>query len=87
MKTVLASIVYCRVLEAGVVQPGDPWQLQTRPNPDGSIPAINRCFFLEFDPIFAHRVIQMEGVSEWLKEEFANKLTKQSDHWSDTLKE
>ncbi len=77
---------YCAVIEAGIVETGDSWQLQERFNPDGSIPALNRCFFLEFDPVYAQRVTQMKGLATWWKEQFAEKLAKQLGHWSDELK-
>ena len=34
---------YMRVLEPGTLQAGDAWELQNRLNPQGTIPAINRC--------------------------------------------
>src|SRR5205814_613220 len=41
---------YMRVLEPGIFEAGNAWKLQERLNPDGSIPAINRCLYLHFDP-------------------------------------
>src|SRR5262249_28444786 len=60
---------YLRVLEPGTVETGNTWELQERLNPDGSIPAINRCMYLHFDPIYANRIIEMSGIGEWWREE------------------
>ena len=48
---------YMAVREPGIVQPGDPWHVEERFNPEGTIPAINRCLYLDFDPVFAHKNI------------------------------
>jgi MOSC domain-containing protein YiiM len=65
---------YLRVLEAGQLQAGDAWLLCERPAPEGTIPAINRCMFLDFDPEFARRMRQMEGLGEWWKQRAREKL-------------
>jgi MOSC domain-containing protein YiiM len=65
---------YLRVLEPGVVQPGDAWILEERFNPDGSIPAINRCLLIDFDPALARRIVQMEGLSDWWKQRVVNRF-------------
>ena len=76
---------YLCVLEAGMVQPGDPWEVQERFNPDGSIPAINRCIYLEFDPLYAQRVAQMQGLGHWWKEQVIERAIKQGEHWTATM--
>lgn len=78
---------YARVLEAGVVQQGDDWRLQERFNVDGTIPAINRCFYLDFAPAYAERMQQMPGLADWWKEQARERLTKERDHWTTTMKE
>ena len=65
---------YLRVLEAGVVMPGDAWKLEERLNPDGSIVAINRCANLDFDPDYARRLTQMAGLSDRWKNRMKERL-------------
>ncbi|MBI1922760.1 MOSC domain-containing protein [Candidatus Poribacteria bacterium] len=78
---------YMRVLEPGTVQRGDAWLLQERLNPDGSIPAINRCVYLCFDPSYAIRMTQMHGLGDWWKEIIIEKREKHGEHWTVTMKE
>jgi MOSC domain-containing protein YiiM len=78
---------YLRVLEPGVVEAGDAWELLERLNPDGSIPAINRCMYLAFDPAYAHRVIEMPGLGDWWKEQMGERLEKRHEHWTAAMKE
>lgn len=77
---------YLRVLEAGTVQEGDRRQLQERLNPHGSISAINRCMYLDFDPTYAEQMVQMVGLGEWWKEQ-ARERRQQTNHWTTTMKE
>jgi MOSC domain-containing protein YiiM len=76
-----------RVLEPGTIGAGNTWELQERPNPDGSIPAINRCAYLHFDPIFATRIIEMPGIAAWWRELMVEKREKQAEHWTATMKD
>jgi MOSC domain-containing protein YiiM len=76
---------YLRVLEAGVVQEGARWDLQERLNDHASIPAINRCFYLEFDPALASEFAEMPGLAEWWKEQFREKLARADRHWSEDI--
>jgi MOSC domain-containing protein YiiM len=76
-----------RVLEPGIVAAGDSWEVRERPNPDGSIPAINRCIYLDFDPVYAARIIEMAGLAEWWKEQMTEKLGKVKEHWTATMKD
>jgi MOSC domain-containing protein YiiM len=76
---------YLRVLEPGVVQAGDGWEVQDRLNPDGSIWAINRCVYLAFDTDFARRISQMQGVSAWWKKQLRKKLKERDEHWTAKL--
>jgi MOSC domain-containing protein YiiM len=76
---------YMRVLQPGLVQAGDTWQLQERLNPAGTIPAINRAMFLEFDPSFTHRMLDMPGLEDWWKEQAEERLSKRQAHWTTEL--
>lgn len=78
---------YMRVVEDGSVQPGDAWQLQERLNPAGSIPAINRCFYLAFDPEYAQRMTQMQGLGNWWKQQAIERGEQQNQHWTATMKD
>jgi MOSC domain-containing protein YiiM len=78
---------FTRVIEPGAFAAGDAWDMQERLNPDGSIPAINHCIYLEFDPVYAGRVIEMPGLGEWWKEQFAERLSKVPDHWTESIQE
>lgn len=73
--------LYLRVLEPGHVQEGDEWQLRERPNPHGSIPAINRCMYLDFDPNYAQQMQTMDGLGDWWKVQ-ALERQQQADHWT-----
>jgi MOSC domain-containing protein YiiM len=77
---------YLRVLETGLVQAGDAWLLQERLNPAGSIPAINRCLFLEFDPGFAARMQEMRGLADWWKEQARERGAQGETHWTAQMK-
>ena len=77
--------LYMRVLEPGVVQAGDIWNLEERLNPSSSIPAINRCMYLHFDPVFADDIMQMQGLASWWKELVLEKQ-KSDDHWTTKMK-
>jgi MOSC domain-containing protein YiiM len=76
---------YARVLEPGIIQPGDAWNLRERPNPDGAIPAINRCLYLHFDPEFASRMLRMPGLADWWKEQVVEKREQNQAHWTATM--
>ena len=78
---------YASVVEPGLVQPGDSWQLQERFNPDGAITAINRCLYLDFDPLYAERMQQMSGLADYWKEVATERLANQRDHWMAKMKE
>lgn len=73
---------YMRLLETGQVRAGDAWILERRLNPDGSIPALNRALFLEFDPDFTRRIVEMEGLANWWKEQAVERLENRSSHWT-----
>ncbi len=76
---------YLRVLEVGVVKPGDAWLCQERLNNDGSIPALNRCFYLNFDPTLAAKFAEMPGLADWWKGQFREKSTRAAKHWSEEI--
>lgn len=57
---------YLSVLEEGEVQRGDHWTLVERWNPAATIPAMNACFYVAFDPQFAQEIIAMKGINpDW----------------------
>lgn len=78
---------YASVIEPGLVAPGDGWLLQERFNPDGAITAINRCLYLDFDPLYAERMQQMRGLADYWKEVATERLANQRDHWMAKMKE
>jgi MOSC domain-containing protein YiiM len=73
---------YLRVLETGVIEPDDPYRLEDRLEPGASITAINRCAYLAFDPDFATRLIRMETLAAWWKEQLRERLVEGDDHWT-----
>jgi MOSC domain-containing protein YiiM len=77
---------YLRVLEPGTLQAGTQWVIEERLNPDGSIPAINRCMYLKFDPGYASRMRQMAGLESWWKEQALEKIEDRTGHWTSTMK-
>ena len=70
---------YLRVLQPGLVQGGDRWQLLDRPNPAFSIQRINACGHHEFDPDFAQAAHDLPELAAVWKYIFHLKLTKQWD--------
>ena len=78
---------YLRVLEPGTVAANDEWQMLERRNEDASISRINRCMYLDFDPTFAHRMLNMPGLAEWWSTQAAQKLYDREAHWSLGLKD
>lgn len=77
---------YMRILEPGHVQEGDPLLLEERLNAVASIPAINRCMYLEFDPNLARTLLHMEGLGAWWKDQARQKL-QDADHWTNSMRE
>ncbi|MCB8943661.1 MAG: MOSC domain-containing protein [Ardenticatenaceae bacterium] len=65
---------YLRVLEPGVVQAGDEFRLEERPNPGSSLTLFNRCWYHEFDPHLAEKFTTMTGLMPRWQERFAEKL-------------
>lgn len=78
---------YLRVLNPGMVQAGDPWILEKRLNPAGSISAINRCMYLDFDPAFALTMLEMQGLETWWKDQARGKIDDRTGHWTLTLRD
>ena len=75
---------YLRVLEPGAVREGDPWSLEGRINEAGSIPAINRCMYLDFDPSYARAMLEMPGLETWWKEQARQELDSK-EHWTSMI--
>jgi len=78
---------YLRVLEPGAVKQGDLWSRQERRNEAGSIPAINRCMYLEFNPHYARTMMEMPGLETWWKEQARQKLENWKEHWTSSMKD
>jgi MOSC domain-containing protein YiiM len=73
---------YLRVLEPGAFREGDPWSIEERVNHDGSIPAINRCMYLEFDASYARRMLKMSGLEAWWKDQARQRIAGSTEHWT-----
>jgi MOSC domain-containing protein YiiM len=65
---------YLRVLEPGVVKAGDVLQLCSRPNPDASVEAVNRCYYHQLDPELAEKLTRMPELGAWWQRQFTAKL-------------
>lgn len=78
---------YLRVLQEGAITAGDHWRLRERLNETASITAINRCFYLSFDPTLAERFAALTAFADWWKQQFREKLRARTGHWSDTITE
>lgn len=76
---------YLRVLEEGVVQQGDGWIVQERCHQRASIPAINRCLYLEFDPDLANEFAETPGLADWWRDQFRERLARTGRHWSEEI--
>jgi MOSC domain-containing protein YiiM len=76
---------YLRVLEPGMLQAGDTWNLQERLNQDASLAAINRCAYLAFDEGYARHILEMRGIEPWWKEQMQEKIARLPDHWTETM--
>ncbi len=76
---------YARVLEPGTISPGDPWTLEQRLNSMGSIPDINRCIYLDFNPDFARETANLTGLGEWWKQQFQERLEARQQHWTEAM--
>ena len=77
---------YLRVLEPGIVQAGDTWSVNNRLNPAASIPAINECMYLDFNPGFARDMLEMQGLEAWWEEQARQKLETRDSHWTSAMK-
>jgi MOSC domain-containing protein YiiM len=78
---------YLRVLQTGTIHAGNRWQLRERLNQLGAIPAINRCFYLDFSPATASEFARLNGLAEWWKQQFLEKMKYRDEHWSQTIGE
>jgi MOSC domain-containing protein YiiM len=67
---------YLRVLEPGVVEAGDAWQLVERLNPGSSLTVLNRCWYHDFEPDLARKFTTLPGLMAWWQGRFAEKLAK-----------
>lgn len=70
----LRTGIYLRVLEPGIVQAGEAFQLMVQLNPGKTIPMLNRCWYHEFDAELAKEFTTMPGLMVWWQQRFAEKL-------------
>ncbi len=77
--------LYMRVLEPGTMQQGNAWSLVDRLDGAVTIPAINRCMYLDVDPVLAERIARMPALAEWWKQQAVEKLAAHNEHWTSTL--
>jgi MOSC domain-containing protein YiiM len=70
----LRTGIYMRVIEPGTTQAGDPFQLIERVHEKGSIQALNRCHYHEFDPDTALMFAEMRELSADWRAKFAGRL-------------
>ncbi len=75
----LRTGIYLRVLETGIVNAGDAFQLTERLNPGKTIPLFNRCFFHELDVGLAEAFTTLPGLSPEWQQRFAEKLAKKRE--------
>lgn len=66
--------MYARVLRPGSLQAGDDLVLVERPNPGLTMQDLLRCYFHEFQPEVAERLILAEGLMAVWKERFERRL-------------
>ena len=78
---------YLRVLEPGALHEGDAWGLLERSNERASIVAINRCMYLAFDAELAAQFAQTDGLADWWRQQFLEKLERRQEHWSQQMTE
>jgi MOSC domain-containing protein YiiM len=70
----LRTGMYARVLMPGSLQAGDEMLLVARPNPGLTVQDLTRCYYHEFRPDVAMRLIEAEGLMVWWKERFEARL-------------
>lgn len=63
-------------------QHGDLWSLQGHMHEAGSIPAINRWMYLNFDPSCVRTMLKMSGLQVGWKEQPGQKLDNNEEHWT-----
>jgi MOSC domain-containing protein YiiM len=75
---------YLRVLEPGVVQAGDLWQLEERLNPGATLVALNRCWYHDFAVELARKFATLPGLMAWWQGRFVERLAKTANSNQDT---
>ena len=73
---------YMRVLEPGILKPGDEWIVEQCFDQKASISKINACMYLKFDAAYAERMLHMKGLGEWWREQATEKLSLKERHWT-----
>ena len=71
--------MYARVLAPGSLQTGDGLVLADRPNPDLTMHALLRCYFHDFEPDLARRLMLAEGLMPYWAEHFERRLRTEMD--------
>lgn len=71
---VLRTGVYLRVLEPGMMQAGDQFELTERLNPGKTVPILNHCFYNELDETLAEEFSTMQSLMPEWRQGFAEKL-------------
>jgi MOSC domain-containing protein YiiM len=70
----LRTGLYARVLAPGSLQTGDDVVLAARPNPGLAMQDLLRCYFHEFEPELAERLMLAEGLTDVWIERFERRL-------------
>jgi MOSC domain-containing protein YiiM len=70
--------MYARVLAEGSLQTGDTLRVVARPNPELTVRALVRCYFHDFQPALAERLMLAEGLNPWWAERFEARLRESS---------
>ena len=56
------------------LKPGDAWRLEQRFNPAGTLYALNKCWYHDFDPALADQATHMAGLMPWWQQRFAERF-------------
>ena len=72
----LRTGIYARVLKPGTMQAGDRVNLESRPNHDLTIQALNACWYHNFDVALAERFIAADGLMDGWKKGLQEKIDK-----------
>jgi MOSC domain-containing protein YiiM len=65
---------YVQVTQCGTVQPGDGWNLKSRPNPWLTVQAVNVCYYQRPEPEMVEQILQTSELAEGWKRMFDRKF-------------